>query len=468
MKVSKILSGLALGIFLAALDQTVISTSSLTISEYFHHVADQSWLMTVYIATSLLTTPIYGRLSDRFGRRRLFSIGLIFFGIGSLMGIVASNFDLSILARAVQGLGAGGLFSLAFAVIADVVPVMERGRYILLFVAVFGTASILGPILGGVMATHRTILGIDGWRWIFIFNLPFVAIALFRAKYLPSLVHAEVERFDWLGTIFFGTSIFSTLALAESSRSNFPVTSRSIYVAILVLSLTAFGFIERKKGSAALFPFSFFKNRTYSLTVLTSAVASGAVVIAMTISALSIQIVSHRSPTIAGLVLLVMGLGNLLGSGYASRIFSKQRPYRMLGFYGLLVISFGIIPLIFSTKISEISLSLFVIGIGAGLINQFTSVVAPAALGRENHGAASAINTLFRQLGGLLGVSSALATLFALWKVSTHFSVLGLNQIQRDDFVNGAQPVYATSFVVVLGMALLSSRIHKIEILTDD
>ena len=104
----------------------------------------------------------------------------------------------------------------------------------------------------------------------------------------------------------------------------------------------------------------------------------------------------------------------------------------------------------------------------AGLINQFTSVVAPAALGRVNRGAASAKNTLFRQLGGLLGISSALATLFALWKVSTHFSVLGLNQIQRDDFANGAQPVYATSFVVVLGMALLSSRVHKFEILTDN
>lgn len=468
MKVSKILSGLALGIFLAALDQTVISTASLTISQHFHHVGEQSWLMTVYIATSLLTTPIYGRLSDRFGRRRLFSIGLILFGLGSLLGIFASNFDLAILARALQGLGAGGLFSLAFAVIADVVPVRERGRYILLFVAVFGTASILGPILGGVMATQRTILGIDGWRWIFIFNVPLVAIALLRAKYLPSLIREGVERFDWLGTIFFGTSIFATLALTQVSRSNFPVMNRSICAAILVLSLTAFGYVQREKGTAALFPLSFFKNRTYSLTVLTSAVASGAVLVAMTVAALSIQVVSHRSPSIAGVVLLVLGLGNLVGSGYASRIFSKQRPYRLLGFYGLLIICFGFIPLIFSSNISAISLALFLIGLGAGLINQFTSVVAPAALGRKNRGAASAINTLFRQLGGLLAVSSALATLFALWKVSTHFAVVSLSQIQRNDFVKGAKPVYIVSFVVVLGMSALSSRIHEIEILTDN
>lgn len=423
--------------------------------------------MTVYIATSLLTTPIYGRLSDRFGRRRLFSIGLILFGLGSLLGVVASNFDLSILARALQGLGAGGLFSLAFAVIADVVPVKERGRYILLFVAVFGSASILGPILGGVAATQRTILGIDGWRWIFIFNLPFVLFALIQAKYLPSVIRKEVASFDWLGTIFFGASIFSMLALAQSFRSHLSVTVSGTYAVILVLSLIAFGFIQREKGSSALFPLSFFKNRTYSLTVLTSAVSSGAVLIAMTITALSIQVVSRRSPSIAGVVLLMMGLGNLLGSGYASRIFSKQRPYRFLGLYGLLIISLGFIPLIFSTNISAISLALFLLGVGAGLINQFTSVVAPAALGSNNRGAASAINTLFRQLGGLLGVSSALATLFALWKVSSHFSVLSLNQSQRHDFVNGAQPVYIVSFIIVLGAAALSSRIHEIEVLTD-
>jgi MFS family permease len=468
VKVSKILSGLALGIFLAALDQTVITTASLTISQYFHHLADQSWLLTSYIAASLLTTPIYGRLSDSLGRRRLFSLGLILFGLGSVLGIIASNFDLAILARVVQGLGAGGLFSLAFAVIADVVPVRDRGKYILLFVIVFGTASILGPILGGVMATQKTILGIDGWRWIFIFNLPFVAIALIRAKYLPSHIRERVGRFDGLGTLFFGTSILSTLALAGSSRGNFSAAGKSAYAIILVFSLIAFGYIQRKRGSTALFPPAFFKNRTYLLTVLTSAVASGAVLIAMSIGALSIQVVSHRSPSIAGVVLVVMGVGNLLGSAYASRIFSKGKPFKFLSFFGLLFLSFGFMPLIFSTRITAISLALFLLGIGSGLINQFTSVVAPAALGGDNRGAASAINTLFRQLGGLLGVSSALAVLFALWKVQTHFSILTLSQIQRTDFVKGAQPVYILSLIVILGMAALSSRMQEIEILTDN
>jgi hypothetical protein len=157
-----------------------------------------------------------------------------------------------------------------------------------------------------------------------------------------------------------------------------------------------------------------------------------------------------------------------LGSAYASRIFSKGKPFKFLSFFGLLFLSFGFMPLIFSTRITAISLALFLLGIGSGLINQFTSVVAPAALGGDNRGAASAINTLFRQLGGLLGVSSALAVLFALWKVQTHFSILTLSQIQRTDFVKGAQPVYILSLIVILGMAALSSRMQEIEILTDN
>src|ERR1700693_5461536 len=156
MKILKILSGLALGMFLAALDQTVMSTASLTVSQHFHHVSDQSWLLTIYIAMSLLTTPIYGRLSDSYGRRKLFLIGLSFFGVGSLVAALATNFEILIVARGLQGLGAGGLFSLAFAVIADVLPVKERGRYVLLFVLIFGSASILGPILGGVIATQSS------------------------------------------------------------------------------------------------------------------------------------------------------------------------------------------------------------------------------------------------------------------------------------------------------------------------
>lgn len=450
--------------FLAALDQTVMSTASLTISQHFNHVADQSWLMTTYIAASLLTTPIYGRLSDSYGRRRLFLIGLTLFALGSIFAAIAGNFDQIIIARAIQGLGAGGLFSLAFAVIADVLPIKERGRYVLLFVLIFGSASILGPLLGGVIASQTSILGLSGWRWIFIFNLPFLLVALIQGiKHLPSVSHKEVGVFDWYGTTFFGLSIFGVLAVAQTSRSDYSTMTRGSFAILLILSLIAFLIVERGKGANALFPPHFFKNKALTLTVLTSAVGSGAMLIAMSISALSIQIVEHRSPAIAGVVLLAMGVGNLFGSGYANRIFSREKSHRLLAAIGLLFICSGFIPMIFSTKIESISVGLFLLGIGSGLINQFTSVTAPSTIGKENRGSASSINTLLRQLGGLIGVSAAMATVFYFWKVPADFTVIGLSQEERNTFFSAVKPVYIATAIIVFTMALLARLIPTME-----
>jgi len=445
--------------FLAALDQTVISTASLKIAEHFHHVADQSWLMTIYIAASLLTTPIYGRLSDSYGRRRLFLIGLSLFGVGSILAAFAPNFDLIIAARGIQGLGAGGLFSLAFAVIADVIPVKERGRYIFLFVLIFGSASILGPILGGMIASQSSIVGIAGWRWIFIFNIPFLLLALLQAaKHLPSISHLNIGSFDWWGTLLFAIVIFGVLAVAQVSRGIYSTASQVIAILTLLISLIGFVARERLKGLEALFPPIFFKNKAFGLTVLTSAVASGAMLVAMAVSSLSIQVVEQRSPSVAGVVLLSIGFGNLFGSGYANRIFAKELSHRLLAAVGLIILGTGFVPMIFSTKILPISIGLFLLGIGTGLINQFTSVMAPSTLGDTNRGSASAINTLMRQVGGLLGVSCSMASIFYVWKVPVGFTANGLTHQQRIDFVGAVRPVYIASAVIVFAMAALAQH----------
>jgi MFS family permease len=463
VNVKKVLSGLGLGMFLAALDQTVTSTASLTISQHFHKVADQSWLMTIYIAASLLTTPIYGRLSDSFGRRRLFIAGLALFGAGSLVAAAAQGYWLLIAARGLQGLGAGGLFSLAFAVIADLVPVKERGRYILLFVLIFGSASILGPLLGGVIASQSSIAGIAGWRWIFIFNLPFVLAAIYQsAKHLPSVKHKVFGSFDWLGTLAFTVVIALVLAIAQLSRLGTLISLRTSLIVVLVIAVLGFGFAEKIKKSDALFPIEFFKHRGFLLTILTSAVASGAMLIALTVNPLSIQIVQHRSPVVAGLVLLAMGFGNLFGSGYANRVFAKDGSHRLLGAIGSIFMAGGFIPMFASPSIVSISFGLFILGIGSGLINQFTSATAPSMLGSEHRGAASAINTLVRQVGGLFGVSLAMATIFYFWKVPASFTVSTLSAAQRSAFINAAKPAYFASALTLVVMALLARAIPKI------
>lgn len=443
--------------FLAALDQTVMTTASLTISQDFHHVADQSWLISIYLMMSLITTPIYGRLSDSYGRRRIYIVGLLLFGLGSIFSAAATSFSLIVAARGVQGLGAGALLSLAFAVIADIVPLKERGRYTLFFVLIFGSASILGPIFGGVVATQNSILGISGWRWIFIFNIPFIIVAVIQsAKHLPSVSHKLIDTFDWLGTTLFAGVIALTLFLVQTSRSVDFNVQRSILTLLLLTTFSGLLYAQNQQGENALFPVMFFKNRAFVLTVLISAVASGAILIAMTVTSLSIQIVEYRSPIVAGLTLLAIGFGNLFGSAYANRVFSKEGSYRLLAAIGLIIIAFGFLPVILSSGITAISTGLFIMGIGSGLINQFTSVMAPITLGSQHRGAASAINTLFRALGGLLGVTFALALIFYQWKASTAFTIPNLSAKERLDFITAVQPIFIASALIVLATALLA------------
>lgn len=443
--------------FLAALDQTVMSTASLQISQDFDHVADQYWLLSIYLMTSLITTPIYGRLSDSYGRRRIYTIGLVLFGLGSIFAALATSFPLIVTARGVQGLGAGALFSIAFALIADVVPLKERGRYTLFFVLIFGSASLLGPIFGGIIASQNFIFGISGWRWIFIFNIPIIILAIIQsAKYLPSISHKLTGKFDWLGATLFAGVIVTTLFIVQASRSGDFSAEMRILIALLITAVSGLIYVQNKQGENALFPIMFFKNRAFVLTILTSAIAGGAILIAMTVAALTIQIVERRSPMVAGLTLLAIGFGNLFGSGYASRVFSKERSYRLFAAIGLVIIASGFLPMIFSSGIMAISIGLFFLGIGSGLINQFTSVMAPIALGSQHRGAGSAINTLFRAVGGLFGVTFALALIFFQWKVPIGFTIPNLSAGERLDFNTAVRPVFTASALIALAMAVLA------------
>ena len=173
-----VLSGLLLGMFLAALDQTIVSTAMRTIADQLNGQTAQAWVTTAYLITSTISTPLYGKLSDQYGRKPFYMAAIVIFLVGSLLcGIATSIYELAAY-RAVQGLGAGGLMSLAFAIVGDLVPPRERGRYQGWFMAVFGTSSVLGPVLGGAFAGQDTLLGIDGWRWIFYLNVP-IGLAAF-------------------------------------------------------------------------------------------------------------------------------------------------------------------------------------------------------------------------------------------------------------------------------------------------
>ena len=454
----KILLGLAVGVFLAALDQTVMATASPTIASSLHQLSSQAWLLTAYLVPSLITTPIYGRLSDAFGRRPLYLIALILFLVGSLAAIFSPSLSVLLYSRMVQGLGAGGLFSLAFAVIADILPPRERSKYVLLFVAIFGSASLLGPMIGGLIATQGKIFGITGWRWIFIINVPITLFAIGLALlYLHVKQQLKRERFDWLGVFFFTVFITALLMRGEASNSATLSNLKSELSFICALSFIAFIFEERRQALSALIPLSFFRNRLFSLTLIASAVANAGMFVALATIPLLMQVVHGVSPLVAGSILLPMGVGNLLGSAIASRSISMKEKYRWIVIAGLFIYSIGFLLLSISAQISVVIIAVIVLGLGSGLVTQFTSVTAPYALGDLHRGSGSSINTFVRQFGGVLGAGLSLAFLFSRWHFRDGFllttakqSQIHFSSIARDSFLVAARPIFLITLIIML------------------
>lgn len=466
-EVLRVLSSLALGMFLAALDQTVMSTAGATIATHFGQLSGQGWLLTSYLLASLITTPIYGRLSDGYGRRPLFVAALGIFIVGSMIAAIAPTFGLLVAGRTVQGLGAGGLFSLAFAVISDLVPPRERARYILVFVVVFGSSSLFGPIVGGVIATQNSILGIVGWRWIFILNIPIALYAILRAvRFLHVKQELHRGRFDWWGVLLFSVFVVTLLLLSQNIKSQAMHQWRVYLFVLLLASFLSFLLIERTQGDRALIPLHFFTNRLFTVTLTASMVSGAAMLIGLVVVPLSVQVVQGETPAIAGLILLTMGFGNLFGSGLASRSVAKTGHYRWLATLGLFAFAIGFAILFLSAGLPAIICAVIVMGFGSGLVTQFGSVVAPHALGERHRGSGSAINTFARQFGGVLGSGLSLATIFQLWKTrgsisastvtNAGTSLRNLSHLARENFITSAKPVYIVTAAVLVLVAFLT------------
>ena len=219
-EVVPILIGLMLGLFLAALDQTIVATAIRTIGDDLKGLSIQAWATTAYLITSTITTPLYGKLSDIFGRKPLFIWAISIFIVGSAMSAFAASMYQLAVFRAIQGLGAGGLFTLALAIIGDIVPPRERSKYQGYFIAVFGSSSVIGPIVGGFLAGQESILGLTGWRWVFFVNVPIGLVALFvvsRTLHIPNFQRVD-HAIDWWGALSLSTGLVPLLLVAQEGR----------------------------------------------------------------------------------------------------------------------------------------------------------------------------------------------------------------------------------------------------------
>ncbi|HEY5515114.1 MAG TPA: MFS transporter, partial [Pengzhenrongella sp.] len=312
-----ILGGLMIGMFLAALDQTIVATAIRTIGDSLHGLSLQAWVTTAYLITSTIATPLYGKLSDIYGRKPFYLLAIVLFLIGSLLSGTAHSMYQLAAYRGMQGLGAGGLMSLAFTILGDLVPPRERARYQGMFLAVFGTSSVLGPVIGGFFAGTATILGITGWRWVFLVNIPIGIVGLVvisRVLHLPPLP-AVKHRIDWPGALALMLGLVPLLIVSEQGRSwGWSSTHAFTCYALGVIGIALFLLAERSAGADALLPLYLFRNRTFAIGAGTNTVIGLGMFGGLATLPLYLQIAKGMGPTQAGLTLIPLTMGIMSGS----------------------------------------------------------------------------------------------------------------------------------------------------------
>lgn len=339
-----VLSGLMLGMFLAALDQTIVATAIRTIADDLDGYSLQAWATTAYLVTATLATPLYGKLSDIYGRKPFFMFAISVFVIGSVLCTFSTSMYVLAAFRAIQGLGAGGLFSLALTIIGDIVSPRERAKYQGYFLAVFGTSSVLGPVLGGVFAGQDVILGIDGWRWVFLVNVPVGLVALTvvsRVLHLPKRPTGN-QRIDWWGAVALAIGVVPLLVVAEQGHSWGWDSSKSLVCYVIgVIGVLAFVLVELAMKDAALIPMRFFRNGTFALGVVISLVVGAVMFGGITLLPQYLQVVKGSSPTLAGFQILPMVLGLMAGSVVSGQMISRTGHYRYFPILGTALIVIG-------------------------------------------------------------------------------------------------------------------------------
>ncbi|MEV5825151.1 MFS transporter [Spirillospora sp. NPDC052242] len=399
-----VLGALMLALLLAALDQTIVSTALPTIVSDLGGLNHLSWVVTAYLLAATASTPLWGKLGDQYGRKRLFQTSIVIFLIGSALCGIAQGMTELILFRALQGLGGGGLMVLAIAIVGEVVPPRERGRYQGLFGAVFGVSSVCGPLLGGWFVDNLS------WRWVFYINLPIGVVAL---AVIAAVLHARGERerhrIDYLGTLLIvGWAVGLVLVTTWGGTSYDWVSPQIIGLAGASVVLIAVWVLVERRAAEPIMPPKLMAQPVFAIGSAVGFVVGFAMFGALTFLPIFLQVVHGVSPTLSGVHLLPMMLGMLLTSIGSGQIVSRTGRYKIFPVIGTPIIAVALYLLSQMDETSStlaMSLRFALLGLGLGMVLQILVIAVQNAVPYEDLGAATSGVTFFRQIGGSFGVA---------------------------------------------------------------
>jgi EmrB/QacA subfamily drug resistance transporter len=399
-----VFGGLLLVMLLAALDSTIVATALPTIVGEFGGLAHISWVVTAYLLAQTIVTPIYGKLGDLYGRKRVLQVAIVLFLVGSALCGLSRSMTHLIAFRAIQGFGGGGLMVTTQAIVADVVPPRARGRYQGIFGAAFGVASIAGPLLGGYFTTHWT------WRWIFYINLPVGIIALVvLAATLPAQNSFARHAIDYLGAGLLALTLASIVLVTDLGGTEYSWSSPSMIALMVtaVVGLIAFVLVERRAREPIL-PLQLFRTRDVWVTSVVGLIVGFALLGSVTYLPVFLQIVKGLSPTESGLRMVPLMGGTLLTSILAGQFASRTGKYKRFPIIGTAIVSLAL--LLISRMTAETgtlaaSLYMLLLGLGLGFVMQVLIIAVQNAVEYRDLGVATSNAILFRFIGGSLGTA---------------------------------------------------------------
>ncbi|MEH6378475.1 MDR family MFS transporter [Streptomyces sp. KLMMK] len=405
-----VMAGLMLGLFMSALDQTIISAALRTIADDLNGLSQQAWANTSYMITSVITTALYGKLSDIYGRRPLYVIAVAVFVVGSVLCGLAQSMVMLAVFRGIQGLGAGGLMSLAFAILADLLPPAERSRYQAWFGAVFGVSAVVGPVVGGFFAGLDSFAGAAGWRWAFFINVPIgIATVLIVLSQVRIQNNRSKDKPDIAGVITLVLFLVPVLfAVEEGPKWGWGSAGTLGLFGVGAVGLVLFVMAQRRAGGAALLPTPMFRNPVFTLYNGVNTIVGAAVFGSLAVLPLYLQIVKGLSPTEAGLMMLPQTFGIIAAGRLCTAYVNRTGTFKGAMLTGIVLImaaTFWFATFGADTALWQPAVAAAVMGIGIGVCWQVMLVAIQRGLEPQYMGAGIGSFAFFRSIGGTVGIS---------------------------------------------------------------